>query len=83
MQLIDSSQALGLYIRTARKTKGLSQQLLGRLAGVRQATVSNIERGEGGVSLATIFRVLAALGLGMNLADKPGAVPAAGWREEW
>lgn len=61
---------LGHHIRTARRKRGLNQTELANLAGQRQEMISKIETGQGGVRLATIYAVLAALGLEMTIAPR-------------
>lgn len=54
---------IGNLIRRARKKQGWSQTQLGRLAGLRQETISLIETGNPSTTLETILSVLAALDL--------------------
>ena len=61
---------LGHHLRTARRERGLNQTELANLAGLRQEMISKIETGQGGVRLATIYAVLAALGLEMMIARR-------------
>lgn len=53
---------VGAILRSARERHGLSQRRLARRAGTTQAVVSRIERGEASPSIATLRRLLAALG---------------------
>jgi transcriptional regulator with XRE-family HTH domain len=46
-----------------RKLRGLTQAQLADRAGVHRDTISRLERGDGGVSLETVLRVLRGLGL--------------------
>ncbi len=57
-----TSQQLGAALRRYRKTRGLTQGDLGELINKRQATISNLEAGEGG-TLETLLAVLGALDL--------------------
>ena len=54
---------LGHAIERFRKKKNLSQSTLAKNAGIRQATVSKVERGLGTTEINTIFAVCAALDL--------------------
>jgi HTH-type transcriptional regulator / antitoxin HipB len=65
-----SSHQLGRLIQRFRQEKGLNQTELAHLAGQRQEMISKIETGHGGVKLATVFDVLAALGLEMTLESR-------------
>ena len=61
-QATRTAQQLGATLRRYRKKRGLSQGDLGALINKRQATLSNLESGEGG-TLETFLAVLAALDL--------------------
>ena len=59
-ELVDRVAASLLAVRQARK---LSQHELGDLAGVTASAISQVERAERGLSLATLVRLSAALGV--------------------
>jgi len=71
-----SSHQVGRLIQRFRQEKGLNQTQLAQLAGQRQEMISKIETGQGGVKLATLFDVLAALGLEMTLEPRSRSSPA-------
>ena len=50
-------------LRAIRHTRDLSQHDLGDMAGVTASAISQVERGERGLSLATVVRLSAALGV--------------------
>lgn len=54
-----------------RKLRGLTQAQLADRAGVARATVIRLEKGDGGVSIENLLRVLRALGI---LASLPPAL---------
>jgi transcriptional regulator with XRE-family HTH domain len=55
---------LEINLRKYRERKGLSQTELGRLAGVRQATISCLENGKGRrVDLDILGRIAKVLGV--------------------
>ena len=56
------------HIVAWRKLRNLTQAQLADRAGVSRSTVQNLERGDGGVSLENLLRVLRALGLMDRLA---------------
>lgn len=59
-------------VRDIRKARGLSQAQLAELAGLNQATVSKVERGEMNVTLEVIDAIAAALGVEpVQLFDLP------------
>jgi len=55
-------QALGRVLRSLRKNADLSQESLGLASGNGRTFVSQLERGERGASLKTLFRLAEALG---------------------
>src|SRR3954467_6295555 len=62
----------GALIRNARERHGISQQTLARRAATTQKQISRIERGEISPSVATLARLLAAMGERLELAAVPG-----------
>jgi DNA-binding XRE family transcriptional regulator len=50
-------------LTTWRKLRGLTQAQLADRAGVHRDTISRLERGDGGVSLENVLRVLRGLGV--------------------
>jgi transcriptional regulator with XRE-family HTH domain len=63
----------GELIRDARQRHDLSQAALARRARTTQKQVSRIERGEISPSVATVARLLAAMGERLELRAVPGA----------
>ncbi|MBR3536636.1 MAG: XRE family transcriptional regulator [Oscillospiraceae bacterium] len=53
----------------ARQEKGLTQQQLGELSGVKQPVIARMEKGSTSPQLSTVMKVLASLG--MKLAIVP------------
>jgi HTH-type transcriptional regulator/antitoxin HipB len=70
-----TAKQIGAAIRRARRHAGMSQTDLGAKIGLRQATVSRLERGEAETLLSTLLDVLSALGLEI-IIDKRGRVSA-------
>lgn len=60
---------VGHIVREQRKQLGLSQQELARYAGVTRQWVSMLEKGKPSVELASVLRVLSALGLRVDVRD--------------
>lgn len=73
--VIRSSKSFGQALRRARRAAGLTQAELGAQTQLRQATVSNLENGEG-ATLDTVFAVLTALKLDLTLGDRASDTPA-------
>ena len=63
IQIIRSSKQLGTIIQRARKQRGMTQSELANLSGMRQATISEIERGHDTVTFAPIFKLFSVLDL--------------------
>lgn len=61
------------HLRALRKSRGLTQDQLGALVGVRQARIAEIEANPGAVSLDQLTKVLAALGGTLHLHSAEGA----------
>ena len=60
--------ALGVAVRHARKTHGLTQTELAGLAGTGPRFISELERGKESAELGKVLDVLAVLGLRLLLA---------------
>ena len=56
---------MGEIFRRRRKEKGLTQQELSELAGVRQSTISTLEISAADTRLGTLYSCMAALDLEM------------------
>ena len=67
------------HLRALRKARGLTQTALGRLLGVGQARVAEIESNPGVVSIDQLMRVLSALQTSLVLRDE--ALPAERTRQ--
>lgn len=63
MIIARTTDQIGAALRRHRKLAGLTQSQLGAKAGLRQATISQLENGEGGIGIRTLVDVLAALEL--------------------
>jgi HTH-type transcriptional regulator/antitoxin HipB len=72
--VIRSAKALGASIRKARRAAGLTQTDLGLGTGLRQATISSLENGEGG-TLESLFKLCTFLKLEMRLVPRSTMQP--------
>jgi transcriptional regulator with XRE-family HTH domain len=61
------------HLRALRKARGMTQTDLGRLIGVSQSRIADIERDPGAVSLTQMHQILSALGGQMILRDSGGS----------
>jgi HTH-type transcriptional regulator/antitoxin HipB len=82
MKRIGTPGQAGQILKDFRLAKGLNQGEVGGLSGVRQATVSDLERNAGNAKVETLFKVAAALGLDIYLVEKSTARPETG-DEHW
>lgn len=62
---------LPAHLRSLRNARGLTQADLGRLLGVKQARIADIEGDPGSVSVAQMHRLLSALGTQLVLRAEP------------
>ncbi len=67
---VTSPETLGRVLKKHRKDLGLTQTQAGQKFNIRQASISKIEAGSAGVSLATLFRLMSALNLEMHLQNR-------------
>lgn len=68
--LARTPRQIGSIIQRARKKRGWTQMKLAERAGLRQATISMIERGEKPAKLESILAVLAALDLEFRIGER-------------
>lgn len=67
---ITSPKTLGKVLRKYRMEQNLTQTEAGQRFNLTQKTVSNIEAGKQGVRLETLFNIMSALGLEMQLQPR-------------
>ena len=60
-------EAVGLNIRILREEQGLSQEELGKLAGLHRAYIGQVERGEKNVGLKNLEKIAKALNIGLGV----------------
>jgi len=88
---ITSAKQLANALQDTRKTKALSQTDVAKQVGIRQDTVSKFELNPDSTKLDTLFKMLAALNLELQVAPRGEGLPEdvenvqtpAGWKEEW
>ena len=68
--LARNPKQVGSILRRARKQCGLSQTQLGERAGLRQATISQVETGNPSATLETILALLAVLDLELRIVPR-------------
>jgi len=70
IQRARTSKQIGAIIRRARRNAGLTQTELGKRIGLRQATISKLEKGEPATQLITLLDALTALGLEIIIDER-------------
>ncbi len=77
MATVRTASDIGSAIAASRKARGLTQARLAELAGVNQPKVSEIERGKDTAHISIALRMIAALGLVIDIQE-PTVTPASG-----
>jgi HTH-type transcriptional regulator/antitoxin HipB len=81
---IRSPKELALRVITERKKCHLSQAEVGKLVGLKQQTISDFENRPESTKLDTLFRILSAVKLDVNILTKNGEGKEKNkWKEEW
>lgn len=82
--IVHSVKEMAESIKDRRKRQKLSQAEVGDRVGVKQATVSAFENKPESTKLETLFKILAALELELQVVPRGSASQAkSGWTEEW
>lgn len=84
-KLLSARARFASNLREARRSRGLSQEALGDLAGLHMSYVGAVERGERNISLDNMEKLSAALGLDLIdlLSPQPASKSAGGgYRDE-
>ncbi|HHX8590002.1 helix-turn-helix domain-containing protein [Vibrio parahaemolyticus] len=68
--LITSSKQLGIYLRDVRRNQRRNQTKVGEIVGLKQATVSKLERDPASSSIESLMRLLSSLDLELHIQDK-------------
>ncbi|MGR5150045.1 helix-turn-helix domain-containing protein [Photobacterium alginatilyticum] len=82
---VTSAAQLSHLLQENRKLQGLSQSSTAQKVGIRQDTVSKFENAPEGTRLDTLFKLLAALDLELEVRPRGEGGNTAGeqWQEEW
>ena len=84
---LQSSAQLAQYLRSLRRSRGLTQRQLAERIGVTAARISEIERNPGGLGLTRLLTLLHVLGARAVLELNDGGATAepgtAATRGEW
>lgn len=80
MRKTTTVKELSNYIRDVRVSKGLTQSNIAKKVGLRQDTISSFELHGESTKLYTLFKILSALNLEIQIAPRN---TNSGWKEEW
>jgi HTH-type transcriptional regulator/antitoxin HipB len=81
---IQTPTQLSAHLKSLRQTKGMSQADLGRLLGVGQVRIANIEKDPGAISVDQLIRILHLLDTRLVLQpNSPPSRPKSGTEVEW
>ncbi|AGM41840.1 helix-turn-helix domain-containing protein [Aeromonas hydrophila] len=82
---VTSAKQLSACLKDARRLQKLSQGKVANKVGLRQDTVSCFEINPESTKLGTLFKILAALELSLDIRPRtdPSDSPSSGWKEEW
>ncbi|MBB9584358.1 MULTISPECIES: helix-turn-helix domain-containing protein [Gammaproteobacteria] len=82
---VTSAKQLSACLKDARRLQKLSQGKVANKVGLRQDTVSSFEINPESTKLDTLFKILAALELSLDIKPRtdPPDSPSSGWKEEW
>ena len=83
---ITSAKQLSVALRNERKSAQCSQTVIANKTGLRQDTVSSFENNPESTKLETLFRILAALDLELEVHPRKRPLSddsSQTWQEEW
>ncbi|HBC3407210.1 TPA: transcriptional regulator [Vibrio parahaemolyticus] len=68
--LITSPRQLGIYLRDVRRNQRRNQTTVGDIVGLKQTTVSKLERDPASSSIESLMRLLSSPDLELHIQDK-------------
>jgi len=80
---ITAPDTLASALRNARKQRSLTQQTLAEQVGTKQATISTFENHPENCRVETLFKLLAALDLELQITERGQPESQTGWDQEW
>ncbi|MBI1772516.1 MAG: helix-turn-helix domain-containing protein [Burkholderiales bacterium] len=75
---ISLATQLSSHLKSLRRQRGLSQAALGKLLGVGQVRIANIENNPGAVSVDQMLSILHLLGCGLSIYKRDEVNTASG-----
>lgn len=80
---MNNPNELSIFIRNFREKNKKTQAYVAHRIGIRQATLSNLEKQSEYSEIITLFKVINELGLELHLIDKKSNKMKNLWNEEW
>lgn len=81
--IVNNPNDLANYIRSQREDSRQSQSDIADAVGIKQTTVSSFELKPNGTKLETLFRLLAAMELEIDIRPRNEKDCSEDWKEEW
>ena len=81
--IIRSAEELALLVQNYRKKQKSSQSDIGELVGLKQSTISAFESKPKATKLDTLFRILSAVNLAIEVRPQNAPGEKGSWPEEW
>ena len=78
-----SPKELALLVVSQRKKLGLSQAEVGMRVGLKQKTISAFENKPESTKVSTLFQILSAVNLDLNISPKDKTRSESKWNQEW
>jgi HTH-type transcriptional regulator / antitoxin HipB len=82
---VTTTKQLANYLQDTRHNQGISQSKIAEKIGLRQGTVSNFEQNPASTKLDTLFKLLSALELEIEIKPRNPEQNAktSAWDQEW
>lgn len=82
---VTTAKQLANYLQDIRHSQGLSQSKIGEKIGLRQGTISNFEQNPESTKLDTLFKLLSALELEIEIKPRNSepSLKTSSWDQEW
>jgi len=75
-------KTLAIFVQSRRKKLKLNQSQVAKKVGLKQKTISSFENHPENAKVSTLFKILSALEMDLNVLPKE-ADPNARWDLEW
>ncbi|MBI2792504.1 MAG: helix-turn-helix domain-containing protein [Gammaproteobacteria bacterium] len=78
-----SPKELALLVVSQRKKLGLSQAEVGNRVGLKQKTISAFENKPESTKISTLFQILSAVSIDINISERDETSAQTKWQQEW